>query len=122
MQIDPEPAGVPPISAEGPYGLPFIPTKPGALGELLSSAPELLQRVSTLTERLTELLADRNQASIAALLDHMEEISGSLAERRSDERRVGQECVGTCRYRWYPSPSIQTPTQPRLILKIPHPP
>src|SRR3546814_41297 len=59
----------------------LIPTKPGALGELLSSAPELLQRVSTLTERLTELLADRNQASIAAILDNMEEISGSLAER-----------------------------------------
>src|SRR3546814_16477619 len=30
---------------------------------------------------LTELLADRNQASIDAILDNMEEISGSLAER-----------------------------------------
>ena len=81
IQLDPAPAGAPPISGEGPYGVPVIPTKPGALGELLSSAPELLQRVSTLTERLTELLADRNQASIAAILDNMEEISGSLAER-----------------------------------------
>src|SRR3546814_13750533 len=25
-----------------------------------------------------------------------------LAERRSEERRVGKECVSTCRYRWSP--------------------
>lgn len=67
-----------------PYGVPIIPTKPGALGELLSSAPELLQRLSTLTARLTELLSDRNQASIAAILDNVEVISANLAQR-SDE-------------------------------------
>jgi phospholipid/cholesterol/gamma-HCH transport system substrate-binding protein len=48
---------------------------------LLNSAPELLTRVSTLTERLTELLADRNQQSIAGILDNVEAISRSLAER-----------------------------------------
>jgi phospholipid/cholesterol/gamma-HCH transport system substrate-binding protein len=64
-----------------PYGVPVIPTKPGALGQLLNSAPELLERVSTLTERLTELVSDRNQASIAGILDNMEEISRSLADR-----------------------------------------
>src|SRR3546814_16441462 len=25
------------------------------------------------------------------------------AERRSEERRVGKECVSTCRYRWWPA-------------------
>jgi len=67
--------------AECPYGVPVIPTKPGALGQLLNTAPELLERVSTLTERLTELLSDRNQESIAGILDHLEEVSRSLAER-----------------------------------------
>jgi phospholipid/cholesterol/gamma-HCH transport system substrate-binding protein len=67
-----------------PYGVPVIPTKPGALGELLSSAPELLERVSTLTARLTELLSDRNQESIAAILENVQTISRNLAER-SDE-------------------------------------
>jgi phospholipid/cholesterol/gamma-HCH transport system substrate-binding protein len=67
-----------------PYGVPIIPTKPGALGELLNSAPELLERVSTLTERLTELLSDRNQESLAAILDNVQVISRNLAER-SDE-------------------------------------
>ena len=37
-----------------PDGVPVIPTKPGALGELLNNAPQLLERLSTLTERLTE--------------------------------------------------------------------
>ena len=67
--------------SECPYGVPVIPTKPGALGQLLNTAPELLERVSTLTERLTELLSDRNQESIAGILDNLEEVSRSLAER-----------------------------------------
>ena len=67
--------------SECPYGYPVIPTRPGALGQLLNTAPELLERVSTLTERLTELLSDRNQESIAGILDNLEEVSRSLAER-----------------------------------------
>ena len=64
-----------------PYGVPVIPTRPGALGTLLNTAPELLERISTLTERLTELLSARNQESIAGILANTEEISRSLAER-----------------------------------------
>lgn len=67
--------------SECPYGYPVIPTRPGALGQLLNTAPELLERVSALTERLTELLSDRNQESLAGILDNMEEISRNLAER-----------------------------------------
>jgi phospholipid/cholesterol/gamma-HCH transport system substrate-binding protein len=75
-QVNPE--------AQCPFGVPIIPTKPGALGQVLESAPELLNRVSTLTARLTELLGDRNQASIAAILENVQVISRNLAER-SDE-------------------------------------
>ncbi|HYD14210.1 MAG TPA: MlaD family protein [Allosphingosinicella sp.] len=67
--------------AECPYGVPVLPVRPGALTSLLNTAPELLERVSTLTERLTELLSDRNQESIAGILDNLEEVSRSLAER-----------------------------------------
>jgi phospholipid/cholesterol/gamma-HCH transport system substrate-binding protein len=81
IQLDGARRGAPPITQPGPHGVPIIPTKPGALGQLLSSAPELLERVSTLTARLTELLSDRNQASIAGILDNVEHISGALAER-----------------------------------------
>jgi len=89
IQLDPGATrGAPPIAcpernpqSQCPYGVPVIPTKPGALGQLLNSAPELLERVSTLTERLSELLTDRNQDSIAGILDNFEQVSGSLAER-----------------------------------------
>jgi phospholipid/cholesterol/gamma-HCH transport system substrate-binding protein len=76
----------PPVKPEAqcPFGVPLIPTKPGALGQLLNSAPELLERVSALTARLTELLGDRNQNSIAAILENVQVISRNLAER-SDE-------------------------------------
>ena len=55
-----------------PYGKPVIPTKAGGITALLNSAPELLERVSALTARLTELLSDRNQASIAAILENVQ--------------------------------------------------
>jgi len=71
----------PPITEIGPGGAPVIPTKAGGLGALLNSAPQLLERVSTLTERLTELLSDRNQGSIAGILDNTERLSNALADR-----------------------------------------
>lgn len=81
IQLDGATRGAPPITQEGPYGVPVIPTKPGALGELLNSAPELLERVSTLTERLGEVLDEDNQRSIKGILANTEEITDSLADR-----------------------------------------
>lgn len=73
--------GAPPIDEPGPNGVPVIPTKPGALGELLNSAPQLLQNLTALTDRLTLLLSDRNQASITNILANVDKISKSLADR-----------------------------------------
>lgn len=84
IQLDGAIRGAPPIEEEGPFGEPVIPTKPGALGQLLSSAPELLERVSALTERLTRLFDERNQESIAGILDNTDRITRSFANR-SDE-------------------------------------
>jgi phospholipid/cholesterol/gamma-HCH transport system substrate-binding protein len=101
IQLDGARRGAPPITQPGPHGVPIIPTKPGALGQLLNSAPELLERVSTLTARLTELLSDRNQASIAGILDNVEQVSGALAERSPEiaaalaEARVAIRQAGT---------------------------
>ncbi|HEX8485496.1 MlaD family protein [Sphingomonas sp.] len=64
-----------------PYGVPVIPTKQGGIGAILNSAPQLLERLSTLTERLTALLSDRNQASIAGILENTNRLSDALADR-----------------------------------------
>ncbi|MBY8826850.1 MlaD family protein [Hephaestia mangrovi] len=80
--------GAPPIGCpkenperECPYGVPVIPTKTSGLGAILSSAPQLLERLSTLTERLTILLGDKNQASIAGILANTNRLTGALADR-----------------------------------------
>ena len=72
------------VAAACPFGVPVIPTKPGALGELLNSAPQLLEKLSTLTERLGELLNDRNQRSIGNILANVDRLSGALADRGGD--------------------------------------
>ena len=55
---------------------------------LLDAAPQLLERVTTLTERLTELLSDKNQGSLQNILANVDKLSGSLADR-------GPEIAGT---------------------------
>ena len=62
-------------------GVPEIPTKAGGFGALLASAPQLLERVSALTERLTVLLGDKNQQSIAGILNNTNRLTNALADR-----------------------------------------
>jgi len=80
IQLDGAVKGAPAIDAAGPGPgqAPVIPTKPGALGELLNSAPLLVQRLATLTDRVTLLLSDENQESINGLLKNSNKISASL--------------------------------------------
>lgn len=64
-----------------PFGVPVIPTRQGGLGALLSSAPELLQRLSTLADRLTLLLSDQNQRAFAAILANTNRLTRQLADQ-----------------------------------------
>ncbi len=68
-----------PITQPGPQGCPVIPPSSGGISALLNSAPELLDRIQRLTERLTELLSDRNQNSIADILENFDKTSKVLA-------------------------------------------
>jgi len=88
IQLDGAVKGAPPIKCpevhpqnDCPFGVPVIPPKQGGLGALLSSAPRLLERLTTLTERLTELLSDKNQASIAGILANTNRLTDALADR-----------------------------------------
>ncbi|ASK88335.1 MlaD family protein [Sphingorhabdus sp. SMR4y] len=81
IQLDGAKKGAPPITDLGPEGVPVIPTKPGALGELLNSAPLVVERLATLTDRLTLLLSDENQKSITGILANTDKLTGSLAKQ-----------------------------------------
>jgi phospholipid/cholesterol/gamma-HCH transport system substrate-binding protein len=73
-----------PLTQAGPQGCPVIPASSGGLGALLNSAPELIDRIQRLTERLTELLSDRNQNSISDILENVEKTTDVLAQRAPD--------------------------------------
>ncbi|WP_057883959.1 MlaD family protein [Tsuneonella troitsensis] len=97
--------GAPPITCNGegigktacPEGVPVIPTKPGGLGELLANAPLLLERLATLTERLTLTLSDENQASLRGILANSERMTGDLAQATPQVERTMAELQVTLR-------------------------
>jgi phospholipid/cholesterol/gamma-HCH transport system substrate-binding protein len=72
--------GHPPIEQVGPQGCPVIPATSGGISALLNSAPELIDRIQRLTERLTELLSDRNQNSIADILENIDATTKQLKQ------------------------------------------
>jgi len=81
IQLDGAARGSPPITEAGPEGCPVIPSSTSGLGALLNSAPELIERIQRLTERLTELLSDKNQNSIADILENFDKTSKVLADK-----------------------------------------
>src|SRR5690606_12593712 len=87
--------GSPPITEPGPEEVPVIPAEPGGLGEILASAPLLLERVATLTDRLTRLLSDENQASISGILANTNRMSDQLADMGPEFRAALVELQGT---------------------------
>lgn len=100
ISLDGAVKGAPPIADKGPAGKPVIPTRVGGLGELLNTAPQLLQRLSTLTERLAELADDENQASLRGILKNVEQSTAILArngpaiERALADTRIAIQQTG----------------------------
>src|SRR3546814_14505246 len=62
-------------------------------------ALRLREEVRALKERIQTLERLATDDNSSARLDREIE---ALRERRSEERRVGKECVSTCRSRWSP--------------------
>lgn len=73
-------AGSSPITGRGPDGAPVIPTRKSGLGELLSNAPLLMERIANLTDRLSNLMSDKNQRAISGILANTERLTGNLAD------------------------------------------
>ena len=84
VSLDGATMGAPRITELGPYGAPVIPTQPGTFDSLLNAAPQLLEEVQGLTEKLGQMLSEDNQNSIAAILENSARITGALASREGD--------------------------------------
>nr|WP_294848498.1 MlaD family protein [uncultured Sphingomonas sp.] len=98
--------GAQPLTQVGPQGCPVIPTSSGGLGALLNSAPELIDRIQRLTERMTELLSDKNQNAIADILENVDRSTKVLADRAPDladavgDARIAAREAGIAARRW----------------------
>ena len=81
IQLNGAERGRPAITQMGPQGCPVIPASSSGLSALLNSAPELMARLQRLTERLTELLSDKNQAAITDILENIDATTATLKQR-----------------------------------------
>src|SRR5689334_23512833 len=81
IQLQGAERGRPPIKQMGPQGSPVIPATSGGISALLNSAPELIDRIQRLTERLTELLSDKNQNAISDILENIDVTTKVIRER-----------------------------------------
>ncbi|MDR2856230.1 MAG: MlaD family protein [Novosphingobium sp.] len=88
IQLEGAIKGAPPITEPGPEGVPVIPTRQGGLGAILASAPLLLDRLATLSDRLNLLLSDDNQKSIRGILANTERMTGDMAEATPEVRKT----------------------------------
>ncbi len=89
------------LTTAGPYGNPLIPTRAGGFAAILNNAPEVLEQFRQLAARLTDFFSQRNQESIAQILENVQvltrslgergpEIAATLAEARNTLRQAGQ--------------------------------
>ena len=89
--------GQPPIIDNGPWGRPLIPSRRGALGQLLASAPELLNNISALAASLNKTLNPQNRQSISNILVSTDRLAKSLADRGPEIAQTLVETKATLR-------------------------
>ena len=78
--------GTPPLTTPGPYGVPVIPATTGGFSAILDNAPQLIERLSVLSLRLSELFDDQNRESFASILQNVDRTSAALAEASPELR------------------------------------
>jgi phospholipid/cholesterol/gamma-HCH transport system substrate-binding protein len=73
----------PPITREEGQRYPVIAAKPSRFQSLVARAPEVLNKVIQVADRLSEILDEKNRQAIANILVNVEQLTGSGASAAS---------------------------------------
>ena len=74
----------PPLLAQEGQKHPVIASRPSALAELFTDVPTLIGEASITLSQLRELLSEENRDNVTGILRNVNEITGSVAERKED--------------------------------------
>ena len=74
----------PPLKPTPGNPVPVIPSEESALGKLLASGSDIVVTANDLLLRMGEILSADNVDRISATLEHLDALSGALAEQRGD--------------------------------------
>jgi phospholipid/cholesterol/gamma-HCH transport system substrate-binding protein len=80
IQLEGSMAGQAPLTTPGPNGVPVIPSTTSGFSQLLESAPQTLERVNILLERLNDVFDDENRESLAGFLKNIDTVTGVVAD------------------------------------------
>lgn len=75
-----EPGSHPPLVAPPDREYPVIPVRIVGFSALMSSAPEIMAKLNNLLSHAEKILGEDNQATISSTLNHIDQLTGSLAE------------------------------------------
>lgn len=76
--------GSPPLLPTERNPVPVIPSEESALSKLLASGSDVVTSVNDILMRMNEVLSDDNVQRISATLEHVDQLTGALADQRQD--------------------------------------
>jgi phospholipid/cholesterol/gamma-HCH transport system substrate-binding protein len=74
----------PPLVAQPGQRYPVIASKRSGLERVFASAPEMLSKLSDLTDRLAEILDDKNRAAITQILENVRQFTAVIGARSGE--------------------------------------
>jgi len=100
LQIKGGTQNAPDLVAQGKDDYPVIPSRPSGLEQVLDRAPELLERAIVISERLEQLLSEKNIDGINSSIDNINSTTQILANRTKQIDQAitdGAEAVASLR-------------------------
>lgn len=85
----------PPLEAKPGEKRPVIPSKPSAVEQLLSGAPELITDATQLLKQANELLGEQNREKVSYILDNFAQVSKVLADHSTELGKAIRDTADT---------------------------